>query len=105
MEELIKKLTAEAGSDHIKKQIVRIIEEILKTAPECAACFETEDKGLDAVYGRMRRMGHGTEEDVLNILCEVYKLPVRLEIELCIVRRGDGRPAGEPKVLDLFDFM
>lgn len=106
MTELIEKLKKSAGKDKVKLCIVGLIEQMLLIAPECQIAVLDNEKGVEEVYNKLRSMRSGSDTEILNVIVEVYKMPVEFEIEMKIVRKEDAvHQPGEQKIIDLLDFM
>lgn len=98
--EIVSKLKQQAGEDKVKKVIVGIIEKMLETAPEVEQSITDNENGLDAVYKKLQSMRSGSDEEILNVITEVYKMPVEFAVEMRIVRKENKQ-----KIVDLFDFI
>ena len=100
LNETVLKLKEKAGNDKVKKVIVGIIEKMLETAPEVLQSIADNEKGLDEVYKKLKSMQSGSDEEILDVITKVYKMPVEFAIEMHIVRKENKQ-----QIVDLFDFM
>lgn len=104
MNETIERIRKEAGNDKIKLQIVRIIEGMLKAAPEIEVQLIDKTNGIQAVYTKLQSMRSGDDTEILKVIEQEYKLTVGFEFEMRIVKKGTA-DKNEQKIVDLFDFM